>query len=111
MKNLKLIIVTVCLFIGITTSFAQDKKKAVKEVTYTCSLDCHSCKEKIMKNIPYEKGVKRVDVDLETKLVTVAFREDKNSSDNIKKALEDLGFETTVNERDKSSKKEKPKQD
>ncbi len=109
MKNLKLIITTIILFAGITTSFAQNKKKEVKEVTYTCSLDCHSCKEKIMKNIPYEKGVKKVDVDLDTKLVTVAFREDKNSTDNIKKALEDLGFETTVNEKPKAPQKEKPK--
>ncbi len=96
MKNLKLLLTVVILFIGLTTTYAKDKKAEVKEVTYTCSVDCHACKEKIMKNIPYEKGVKKVIVDLDKKLVTVAFREDKNSTENIEKALEDLGYEAEV---------------
>ena len=95
MKNLKLLIATIALFIGITTVEAKDKPK-VKEVVYECSVDCHKCKEKIMKNIPYEKGVKKVNVDIPKKLVTVSFREDKNTTEGVKKALEKLGYEVKV---------------
>ncbi len=105
MKNLKFLIAAVILFIGITTTYAKDKKAELKEVTYTCSVDCHACKEKIMKNIPYEKGVKKVVVDLDKKLVTVAFREDKNSTENIEKALENLGYEASVKEKEAPKKK------
>ncbi|WP_066629146.1 heavy-metal-associated domain-containing protein [Labilibacter marinus] len=95
MKNLKLVLATLILFIGVTSSFAKDKPK-VKEVTYSCSVDCHSCKEKIMKNIPYEKGVKSVNVNIEDKLVTVSFREDKNTTEGVKKALEKLDYDVKV---------------
>ncbi|MCW3788104.1 heavy-metal-associated domain-containing protein [Plebeiibacterium sediminum] len=105
MKNLKLLFTVMILFIGLTTTFAKDKKAEVKEVTYTCSVDCHACKEKIMKNIPYEKGVKKVVVDLDQKLVTVAFKEDKNTTENIQKALENLGYEAAVKEKEASKKK------
>ncbi len=105
MKNLKLLFTVMILIIGLTTTFAKDKKAEIKEVTYTCSVDCHACKEKIMKNIPYEKGVKKVVVDLDNKLVTVAFKEDKNSTEKIQKALEDLGYEASVKEKEAPKKK------
>ncbi|TLX73443.1 heavy-metal-associated domain-containing protein [Labilibacter sediminis] len=95
MKNLKFYLATMILFVGITTTFAQNKPK-VKEVTYSCSIDCHSCKEKIMKNIPYEKGVKKVVVDMEKQQVTVSFKEDKNTSEGIEKAIEKLGYKAEV---------------
>ncbi|MCW3806603.1 heavy-metal-associated domain-containing protein [Plebeiibacterium marinum] len=96
MKNLKLVIATLILTIGFTTSFAQKKKAEVKEVTYICSIDCHSCKNKIMKNIPYEKGVKSVVVDIPTKEVKVTYKSDKNNIENIEKAIEKLGFTAEV---------------
>lgn len=95
MKNLKLVLATLILFVGVSTSFAKEKAK-VKKVTYSCSIDCHSCKEKIMKSLPYEKGVKSVDVNIEDKLVTVAFKEDKNTTEGVKKALEELDYEVSV---------------
>jgi len=95
MKNFKLLAVTLLLFIGVATTFAKDKP-TTKKVTYECSVDCHSCKEKIMKNIPYEKGVKEVKVDIPNQLVTVSFRSDKNTTENIKKSIAKLGYEVKV---------------
>ena len=95
MKNFKLLVVTLLLFVGITTTFAKDKP-TTKQVTYVCSIDCHSCKDKIMKNIPYEKGVKKVEVDIPNKLVTVSFRDDKNTDIGIEKAIKKLGFEAKI---------------
>ncbi|MGQ1784204.1 MULTISPECIES: heavy-metal-associated domain-containing protein [unclassified Saccharicrinis] len=92
---MKLVIATLVLLIGATTAFAKEKPKT-KQIVFECSVDCHSCEEKIMKNIPYEKGVKKVEVDIPGKLVTVSFREDKNTSDGVKKALEKLGYEVRV---------------
>lgn len=95
MKKMKLLTVTLLLFMGMASTFAKDDSK-VKEVTYTCTIDCSSCKDKIMKNIPYEKGVKKVEVDIEKQLVIVSFREDKNSTEGIKKAIDKLGFQAEV---------------
>lgn len=95
MRKVKLWTATLMLFVGMASAFAKETPK-VKEVTYTCTIDCHSCKEKIMKNIPYEKGVRKVEVDVENQLVTVSFREDKNTSEGIEKAIDKLGYEAEV---------------
>ena len=95
MRKMKLLTVSLLLFVGMASVFAKDDPK-VKKVTYTCTVDCHSCEEKIMKNIPYEKGVKKVEVDIEKQLVTVSFRKDKNTTEGIEKALEKLGYQAEV---------------
>ncbi|GAF04988.1 heavy-metal-associated domain-containing protein [Saccharicrinis fermentans] len=95
MKHLKLLTTVFFLCVTMTVTLAKEKPQT-KKVIYECSIDCQSCKEKILKNIPYEKGVKTVDVDIPNKLVTVSFREDKNSVDGVKKALEKLNYKVSV---------------
>ncbi|WP_075601761.1 heavy-metal-associated domain-containing protein [Saccharicrinis aurantiacus] len=92
MKNLLLVL----LFTLSVNLVSAKEKGTVKQVTYECSIDCHDCKEKIMKNISYEKGVKSIQVDIPTKLVKIKYRDDKTDSDKLKKALEKLGYETKV---------------
>ena len=54
--------------------------KANKQVVVlSCDLHCQGCCDKIMKNIAFEKGVKDIVCDLETKTVTVTF--DANKTD------------------------------
>jgi len=90
---MKKLIQTLALILAVVTMPAlANAKKATKEVTYKVSLDCQSCVDKVMKNIPYEKGVKDVKVSLEKQEVTVVFVEDKNCPVNLKKAIEKLGY-------------------
>ncbi|MBQ3516041.1 MAG: cation transporter, partial [Lachnospiraceae bacterium] len=42
-------------------------------VVFTTDLDCHHCAQKVLNTIPYEKGIKDVQVDVPTKTVTVKF--------------------------------------
>jgi copper chaperone CopZ len=74
----------------------QDAKKVLKNskeetVVFSVSMDCHSCEQKIKKNIPYEKGVKDLTVNLEKKQVTIKYQTDKTDKDKLKKAIEKLG--------------------
>lgn len=76
----------------------QQKKKDKKTEQLVCwvSMDCENCKSKIEKNIAYEKGVKDMKVDLDTKLVTITYRSDKTTPEKLEKAIQDLGFKTEV---------------
>ncbi len=65
-------------------------------VTFTCNFECHNCETTMMKNIPYEKGVKDVKVDLEQKQITIWFRNDKNTVENLQKAIVKLGYTAEV---------------
>jgi copper chaperone CopZ len=55
-------------------------------------MQCHNCKAKIEKNIPWEKGVKDLQVDLEEKTVTIIYNPQKTTEEKLQKAIEKLGF-------------------
>ena len=91
------------------TLSAEAQKKNEKTVIFKAHLHCESCKAKIEKNLPFEKGVKDLKIDMQGKTITVTFREDKNSLENIQKALEKLdvkveGVEEKVCEKKKNKK-------
>ena len=69
---------------------AEAQKKNEKTVVFKTHLHCESCKAKVEKNLPFEKGVKDLKIDMQAKTITVTYREDKNSLENIQKALEKL---------------------
>lgn len=72
------------------TLSAEAQKKNEKTVVFKTHLHCESCKAKVEKNLPFEKGVKDLKIDMKAKTITVTYREDKNSLENIQKALEKL---------------------
>jgi mercuric ion binding protein len=77
MKNGFLVAIIALFALFANEANAQDKAK-VQNVTFTCDIDCHSCKNKIMQQIPYEKGVKDVQVDVQKKEVKVEFKTPNN---------------------------------
>ena len=88
MKTFKIIVlIAVALTSALTVSA---KKKESKTVVFDVTLDCGSCKAKIEKNIPYEKGVKKLAVDMEAQTVTITYKDDKTTEVNLKKAIEKL---------------------
>ncbi len=89
------IIITATLFFlsSALTLSAQDKKgKELSTVRFETSIDCENCVNTIMKNIPFEKGVKDVKCDLPTKEVTIQYQEDKTKPETLKRLLEKLGY-------------------
>ncbi|MFI3321203.1 MAG: heavy-metal-associated domain-containing protein [Rikenellaceae bacterium] len=88
----------------VSTSFdsqAQTKKETKKEtveVVYKVNIHCEDCKNKIEKNIPYQKGVKDVKVDMNSHNVTVKYLTAKTDSDKIKKAIEKMDFVVETNQ-------------
>ncbi|MDR3705120.1 MAG: heavy metal-associated domain-containing protein [Paludibacteraceae bacterium] len=72
--------------------------KKTEETTFVVSLHCAACKTKIENNIPFEKGVKdvNVDLDLDKKEVTVIYNPNKTTVEKLKKAIEDLGYRCDV---------------
>ena len=88
MKAVRMVLI---LAVVLTTAMSVSaQKKGEKTVVFNANLHCESCKAKIEKNIPYEKGVKDLKVDMKTQTIKVTFREDKNSVEGLKKAIEKL---------------------
>jgi len=71
---------------------AQDREKTTETVKFITSISCNNCVNKIMSNLPQEKGIKDVKCDLATKEIAVTYQKDKNSPAEIKKSIEKLGY-------------------
>ncbi len=72
---------------------AQQQKKNYEEVQIQTSAVCGMCEERIEGNIAYEKGVKKVELDDETKIVTIGFDPRKTNADNMRTAISKLGYD------------------
>ena len=95
MKNLKTILLVLAISFLTNIANAQEKQQKKNEtVKYWVSMTCESCKAKVEKNIAFEKGVKDMIVDLETKTVTINYKAKKTSPEKLEKAFKELGFKT-----------------
>ena len=82
------------LAIGITGNMqAQEEEPKEKEIKIQTSAICGMCEERIESNMAYEKGVKSVVLDDETKIVTIMYKTDKTDPDKLRKAISKLGYD------------------
>jgi periplasmic mercuric ion binding protein len=103
MKTLKIKHLFFLTFL-LTGIVACAQKKDEQKVTFSVNITCEHCKMSIMKNIPYEKGVTDVSVDLDKKEVTVTFKKDKITKEQLIKAFEKIGY-TAVEKEEEPTKK------
>ncbi len=89
MKKIMMILAMLAVVAGVATAAPKAEKK-IATVVFTTDLDCHHCAQKVLNTIPYEKGIKDVQVDVPTKTVTVKFDEAKNSVELLTKAFESI---------------------
>lgn len=111
----KLVLLVFAMFIAVLAN-AQTKSEVV--FTTEPKMDCQHCVDKIKNNIRFEKGVKAINPDLKTQLVTVQYDSAKTNPDNLIKAFAKIGYKATVveagnkdNEDNKDRKENKDKRD
>ena len=74
--------------------YSQDKKKKnYEEVQIQTSAVCGMCEERIEGNMAYEKGVKKVELNDETKVVTIGYDPRKTNPDNLRTAVSKIGYD------------------
>lgn len=81
---------------------AQDKqkKKKVETIEIQSSVVCGMCEERVIENMAFEKGVKDVKVDLETKMITIEYKTNKTDEETLKKAITKIGYDADEMEAD-----------
>ncbi|MCK9399126.1 MAG: cation transporter [Bacteroidales bacterium] len=72
---------------------AQKKKKNYEEVQIQTSAVCGMCKDRIEHDLAFEKGIKSVSLDNETKIVTVGYSPKKTNPDKIRLAISKIGYD------------------
>ena len=96
MKVVKVVLVAVVFFLATSVVFSQERiNSRDSQIVFSVNIDCHSCEQKIKKNIPYERGVRNLTTDLDKQLVTIRYRTSRTNKENLKKSIEKLGFTCT----------------
>lgn len=99
MKTIRFILITFFVAFSVNMYAQKEADKNAKEtVVFSVPMDCMSCKNKIEKNIAFEKGVTDLQVDLPAKTVTVTFKNNKTNTDELIAAFKKLGFSAVVKE-------------
>lgn len=79
------------LFVS-SLSFGQKPAGKTETVVIMTSAECDQCKERIEGALNYTKGVKFAELDVESRKLTVKFKNDVISLNEIKKQISALGY-------------------
>lgn len=79
--------------IALLIMFKANAQETTSEIKIKTSATCDMCKETIEKYVAFEKGVKKVTVDVDTKMVTVVYNSQKTSPEKIRLAISKSGYD------------------
>ena len=109
MKNIiKTAIASFVMFLVFNVSFAggQNEKETIKIKT---SAVCGMCKDRIEKNMAFEKGVYDIVLDVPTKIATITYNPKKTDPDKLRHAIAKLGYDADDVKADKEAFNKLPK--
>ncbi len=90
---MKRILLTLICFSFFLTGFAQNLAGGVKVVEIKTSAICSMCKKRIERDISLSKGVEKAELNLENKVLTVAYNGNRTNSEEIRKAVTRIGYD------------------
>lgn len=62
-------------------------------VTTTPQMHCENCEKRIKNNLRFEKGVKKIETNIEKQTVTITYDADKTTVENIIKGFEKINYD------------------
>lgn len=94
----KISLLLIALIISSLGINAQEEKKKNKKnelvtIEIQTSAVCGDCKQRLEHDMAFEKGVKFVELDDETKVLTIKYKKGKNTKENLKKAVTKIGYD------------------
>lgn len=94
MNTLKIIMTAILLAaFAMPESLAQEKNSKFETVEIQTSAICGMCKDRIEGDLAFKRGVRKVELDSETKIVTIEFRKNHTDKEQLKKAITKIGYD------------------
>ncbi len=94
MKKTILILFTLIFTFAVNDAFSQkeQKKKKTETVRISAFMHCQACADNITTNLNFEKGVKKVDADFRTNVVTIEYVPKKINPVMLTEKIRELGY-------------------
>ena len=87
MKNILIAIIAT-----LSINVAQAQKK-IETIEIQTSAVCDMCKETIEKQLAFTKGITAAELDVKTGVVTVSYKTNKATIDDIRTAINEVGYD------------------
>ncbi|MFP4555458.1 MAG: heavy-metal-associated domain-containing protein [Bacteroidales bacterium] len=95
MRTLTTMVIALLMVANFTPEL-QAQKKGEKTLVIEANMTGGECELKIEEDIASERGVKTIDANYESGLVTITYREKRNNDEGFVKALEELGYKAKI---------------
>ena len=82
--------IVIALFSILTINAWAQKETVQIKTSAECVANC--CKDRIEEEMQFTKGITAVNLDVESQVLTVTFKTKKNSVENIRKIISNLGY-------------------
>ena len=79
------------MLLTMTVGLAKDIKTVV--LTTVPQMHCENCEKRIKENIRFEKGVKKIETDVEHQTVTITYDADKTTVEKLIKGFEKIKYQ------------------
>jgi mercuric ion binding protein len=99
MKHI-LLLITAVFFISAGTSA---QTTIISEVKIKTSAQCDMCKKRIEDGLYSQKGVVEAVLNIETKIITIKYRKNKTSEDELRIYISSLGYSADDVQADKTA--------
>jgi mercuric ion binding protein len=95
MKAFKLsLLFVLALMLSLPVMGQQAKKKSKIQVAeIKTSAQCGECDERITKALTFHKGIREIELDLDTKVLTVTYNSKKTDLESIRTAINEVGYD------------------
>ena len=84
---------TSTLLIIVFLSILKTASSQTDTIRIQTTAECEMCKETIESNLSFEKGVKKSDLNLDNKIITVIYNPGKTDPEKIRKAIAKSGYD------------------
>lgn len=97
MKSILFIAVSILLLSTSLPDLKADVVSEKKTVKIKCEeMTCIGCKNSITKAVKSLKGIEKIDIDLETKIITITYEESKTNPEEILYAVIGSGYDAEL---------------
>ena len=90
----RIILLFTAMLLVTMASMAKDIQTVV--VTTTPQMHCESCENRIKNNLRFEKGVKKIETNIEKQTVTITYDADKTTVEKLLKGFEKFNYTARV---------------
>ena len=90
MKTRRIMAAIAVVLLSVASVYAKDLRTVVFKVM---QMECENCEKKVVNNMKFEKGLKKVNTDLKSQTVTITYDAEKTTVEKLKDGFKKFKYE------------------